>query len=100
MIISFRDRKTEKLFNGEPVSKLNKKLAQKARRRLELLNAAQKIEDLYFPASNQFHALEGFNPKRYAIWVNKQWRISFIWEESNNAYDVYERRLSLKYNPL
>jgi proteic killer suppression protein len=89
MIISFRDRKTEKLFNGEPVSKLNKKLAQKARRRLELLNAAQKIKDLYFPASNKFHALEGFNPKRYAIWVNKQWRISFIWEESNNAIDVY-----------
>jgi len=89
MIISFRDRKTEKLFNGEPVSKLNEKLAQKDRRRLELLNAAQKIEDLYFPASNKFHALEGFNPKRYAVWVNKQWRISFIWEESNNAIDVY-----------
>ena len=70
MIINFRDSKTEKLFNSEPVLKLNKKLAQKARRRLELLNAAQKIEDLYFPASNKFHVLEGFNPKRYAIWVN------------------------------
>jgi len=60
-------------------------LAQKARRRLELLNAVQRIEDLYFPPSNQFHVLEGFNLKRYAIWVNKQWRISFVWEEDNNA---------------
>ncbi len=70
MIVNFRDEKTEKLFNGEPIPKINNKLAQKARRRLELLNAAQKIEDLYFPPSNKFHVLEGFNPKRYAIWVS------------------------------
>lgn len=67
---------------------MDSKLTQKVRRRLELLNAAQRIEDLYFPPSNQLHALEGFEPKRYAIWINKQWRISFIWGEDNNAYDV------------
>ena len=89
MIVNFRDEKTEKIFNGEPIPKINNKLAQKARRRLELLNAAQRIEDLYFPSSNKFHVLQGFNPKRYAIWVNKQWRISFVWEEDNKAYDVY-----------
>ncbi len=87
MIISFHDTRTEKLFNGESVSKLDKKLAQKTRRKLELLNAAIKIEDLYFPPSNKFHVLEGFNSKRYAIWVNRQWRISFTWEE--NIFDVY-----------
>jgi len=89
MIVNFRDEKTEKLFNGELISKINNKLAKKARRRLEFLNAAQRIEDLYFPPSNNFHALEGFNPKRYAIWVDKQWRISFVWEPDNNADDVY-----------
>jgi len=37
MIINFRDEKTEKLFHGEPIPKINNKLDQKARRRLELL---------------------------------------------------------------
>ena len=88
MIVSFCDEKTEKLFNGELIPKINNKLAQRVRRRLELLNAAHRIEDLYFPPSNRFHALEGFTPKRYTLWVNKQWRISFFWEQDNNAYDV------------
>ncbi|BAP56884.1 plasmid encoded proteic killer toxin HigB [Thioploca ingrica] len=88
MIISFRDKKTEIIFNGEPVRGIDKNLANKIRRRLELLNAAQKISDLYFPPSNRFHVLEGFEPRRYAIWVNNQWRISFVWGD-NGVYDVY-----------
>jgi len=88
MIVSFRDRRTQMLFNGEPVSRIDSNLAKKTRRRLELLGAAKKIEDLYFPPSNQFHVLDGFNPKRYAIWVNKQWQISFLWID-NDVHDVY-----------
>jgi len=76
------------LFNGESVPRIDSNLAKKIRRRLELLGAAKKIEDLYFPPSKQFHVLDGFNPKRYAIWVNKQWRISFLWI-NNNIHDVY-----------
>lgn len=41
-----------------------------------------------------FHPLTDFmlqspsKPTRYAILVNKQWRISFEWSE-NHAFDVY-----------
>jgi proteic killer suppression protein len=72
MIVSFRDRRTNMLFDGEQVPRIDPNLAKKVRRRLELLKAAKRIEDLYFPPSNQFHVLDGFNPKRYAIWMNKQ----------------------------
>ncbi|MEM7114084.1 MAG: type II toxin-antitoxin system RelE/ParE family toxin [Chloroflexota bacterium] len=79
MIKSFCDRETEDIFHGRRIRKLNTNLARRARRRLELLNAATKLEDMYFPPSNRFHALQGFNPTRYAIRVNQQWRITFNW---------------------
>jgi len=88
MINSFRDKRTEDIFNGRRVQRLDINLAKKARRRLELLNAAVKLEDLWFPPSNQLHVLQGFEPTRYAIWVNSQWRITFEWVEGH-AFDVY-----------
>lgn len=88
MIKTFRDDITENIFIGKRVRGIDENLAKKARRRLELLNAAIQLEDLYFPPSNKFHALQGFNPTRYALWVNKQWRLSFGWGEGN-SFDVY-----------
>ena len=89
MINTFKDKITRKIFDGLKVKGVDKNLAKKTRRRLELLNAAKRIEDLYFPPSNKFHSLEGRKPTRYAIQVNKQWRISFEWHDDSNAYDVY-----------
>lgn len=88
MIKSFRDKRTEDIFNDRRVQRLDSTLAKKARRRLELLNAAVRLEDMYFPPSNHLHALEGFKPIRYAIRVNQQWRITFEWHEGD-AFDVY-----------
>lgn len=88
MIKSFYDKRTEDIFNDRRVQRLDNKLIKKARRRLELLNAAVRLEDMYFPPSNQLHALEGFNPTRYAIRVDTQWRITFEWHEGD-AFDVH-----------
>lgn len=79
MIQSFRNKETEKIFSGERVKGVSSNLAQKARRRLAILNRAIQLEDLYFPPSNKFHALTGSTPTRYAISVDKQWRITFEW---------------------
>jgi len=65
MIKTFLDKKTEDIFHGHFPREIDKKLAKKARMRLEYLNAATRLEDLYFPPSNRFHALQGFNPTRY-----------------------------------
>lgn len=88
MIASFRDETTRRIFDGEKVKRLDRKLFERARRRLQQLHAATRLEDLYFPPSNRFHALEGYSPSRYAIWINNQWRISFEWEDGN-ARNVY-----------
>jgi len=58
MIKSFCDKRTEDVFNGRRIQKLDVSLAKKTRRRLELLNGAVRIEDLYFPPSNRFHVLQ------------------------------------------
>ena len=62
-------------------------LIKKARRRLALLNRAVQLEDLYFPPSNKLHSLSGYIPTRYAISIDKQWRITFEWHEGD-AHDV------------
>ncbi len=62
-------------------------MAKKARKQLDRVNAATRLEDLYFPPSNHFESLTGFNPTRYSIRINKQWRISFEWQ-GNDAFNV------------
>ena len=80
---------TKSVFEKEKVQTMDKHLLKKAQIRLDLLDNAEVLEDLYFPPSNKFHALEGFNPTRYAIRVDRQWRITFEWDENNgNALDV------------
>ena len=79
MIGSFKDKKTRRIFDGEKVARLDHAIYSRARRKLQQLDAATRIEDLYFPPSNKFHALQGYTPARYAIRINDQWRISFEW---------------------
>jgi toxin HigB-1 len=79
MIGSFKDQRTKRIFDGTKVARLDKPIYDRTRRKLQQLEAATRIEDLYFPPSNKFHALQGHNPTRYAIWINEQWRISFEW---------------------
>lgn len=87
MIKTFQDKRTETLFEKGGYKKVEKVLAKKTSKQLDRLNAAGKIEDLFFPPSNHFESLEGHNPTRYSIMVNKQWRISFEWLD-NDAYNV------------
>ncbi len=47
---------------------------------------AAKPEDMNIPSFN-FHALKGFDPKRYTIHVNGPWCITFEFEEGD-AYNV------------
>jgi len=87
MIGSFKDRATKRIFDGEKVGRLDQAIYNRARRKLQQLEAATGIEDLYFPPSNKLHALAGCSPTRYAIWINSQWRISFEWS-GDRAEDV------------
>ena len=86
MIQGFADATTRQIWTGELVRRIPVELQRQALKRLGYLNAAKRIEDLYQPPSNHFHAIG----KRYAIRVNDQWRITFDWTESGPASVSFE----------
>jgi len=87
MIISFGNKETEKIWNGERVKKLPLDIQQKGRRKLRMLNSSQDVNDLKIPPSNRLEKLSGNLKDYYNIRINNQWRVIFIWE-NNNAYQV------------
>lgn len=87
MIKSFADKRTEQIFNGEKVKRIDAGLQKKALRRLRYINAAERIEDLLVPPSNKLEKKEGDLREFHAIWVNTQWRVIFKWID-NEAHEV------------
>ena len=87
MIKSFGDKRTQQIFEGMLVKKVSADLQKKVLRRLRYIDAAEKIEDLRVPPSNNLEKKEGDLKDFYAIWVNKQWRIVFKWKNSD-AHEV------------
>jgi toxin HigB-1 len=51
------------------------------------VTAATVLEMLHIPPSNYLEALHGDREGQHSIRINKQWRISFVWQ-GNDAYDV------------
>ena len=87
MIKSFACKETEKLFNRDFSRKLSQNIHQIARRKLEILDATEVLQDLRIPPANHLEKLSGDRKGRYSIRINKQWRICFEWHDGN-AYNV------------
>lgn len=86
MIKSFGDRKTERLFADQVVKEFEA-IARRAKRRLEALHAAARLEDLKVPPSNRLEKLRGDLRGFHSIRINEQWRIIFRWVDGH-AHDV------------
>lgn len=80
MIVSFKSYETELLFNDLKPKKLPANMLQVARRKLLLLHAAEKLEDLKAPPGNRLEALKGKRKGQYSIRINDQWCICFCFE--------------------
>lgn len=52
---------------------------------LHLLDAAAELKDLKAPLRNKLKALDGQLKGKYAIRVNKQYRLIFNWDEIEGA---------------
>ena len=83
MIRSFADAGTEDVFNGR-----NSKAARKAcprelwaiaRRKLEHLDSAERLEDLRVPPGNRLEALIADRKGQHSIRINDRYRICFRW---------------------
>ncbi len=87
MIKSFASKETEKLFKRDYSQKIPKTIHQIARRKLEILDAAEVIQDLRIPPSNRLEKLSGKRKGQYSIRINIQWRICFEWRKGD-AHNV------------
>ena len=86
MIQSFRCKDTEKLFNDEYAGRF-RSIERVARRKLEMIDASEKLDDLKRPPGNRLEALKGKRKGQYSIRINDQWRICFKWK-TGHALDV------------
>jgi toxin HigB-1 len=87
MIKTFADKETEKLFRRTFSRKLPQTIQLAARMKLEILDAAEFLQDLRVPPGNHIEKLSGDREGQYSIRINEQWRICFAWRQEN-AYEV------------
>lgn len=87
MIKTFASKQTEKIFLRQPILKLSRALQRMALRKLLVLDAAERLDDLRVPPGGQLEKLGGKRQGQYSIRVNDQWRICFRWH-AGDAYDV------------
>jgi len=55
--------------------------ADVAKRKLDQLNAATRLEDLRQPPGNRLEALTKKRQGQHSIRINDQWRVCFVWTE-------------------
>ena len=80
MIRSFRNRDTQRFFEGNRVAAFHG-FADQAVRRMALLDSAETLQDLAALRSNRLEALRGDRAGRHSIRINARWRICFRWED-------------------
>lgn len=90
MIQSFSDDTTVDLFrerSTKAARRIPKDVWAVVRRKLKMLDVAQRLSDLRSPPGNRLEALVGNERGRHSIRVNDQYRLTFRWE-GNHAYEV------------
>lgn len=90
MIQSFRDEATGDLFrqrNTRAARQIPRDLWRVVQRKLTLLDAASRLDDLVIPSGNGLELLKGDQAGRHSIRVNEKYRVTFLWE-NGHAYEV------------
>jgi proteic killer suppression protein len=88
MIIDFFNAETKEFYTTGFCKRIPANIHKAAIRKLDMLDAAEKIEDLRAPPANRLEALKGDLKGFYSIRINDRYRIVFKFK-NRNAYDVY-----------
>lgn len=85
MIVSFKNKASEDIFNGI-VSKAARKACPQAvwrvaARKLDQLDSVVSVDELRIPPGNRLEALSGKRRGQYSIRINEQYRICFGWHD-------------------
>jgi proteic killer suppression protein len=87
VIRSFRDDDTAGVFERRHSRRLPVDVQRRAYRRLMLIDAATRLEELFAQRGNRLKSLRGDRRGQHSIRVNDQWRICFRWHDGD-AFDV------------
>lgn len=85
-ILSFKDMDSEALWNSASVRAFVN-IQKVAMRKLVMLDAAGRLEDLRIPPGNRLEALAGDRAGQHSIRINEHFRVCFVWT-SNGPKDV------------
>lgn len=88
-IQSFGDKQTEEFYIAGKLDRKTKwkSVSKVVFRKLDMINYANKLEDLKSPPNNRLEKLKGDLKDFYSIRINDQWRIVFVWTDKG-AEDV------------
>lgn len=87
MIKSFKNKHTQDLFLRKNSGKYPPSILKTSYRKLLLIDAAERLDDLKIPPGNRLEKLSGNLSDHFSIRINIQWRVIFEWKE-NSAYNV------------
>lgn len=80
-IIGFKDQRLKEILNRKMPKGFPSDIANVVRRKLVMLDAAVKLDDLKIPPANRLEALKNDRLGQYSIRVNDQFRLCFRWTE-------------------
>lgn len=83
MIRSFADRETERVWSEERSRRLPSGIQDTALRKLQMIHAAGRVEDLRIPPGNRLEQLKGTRKGQWSVRINDQWRICFDWNDGH-----------------
>ena len=92
MLKTFYDKNTKALFQAEKIKDVPpqfRNITKQAWKKLAILDTAPSLKLLgNLLGQKNFKALKGQRKGQYAIRVNDQYRLCFVWGKDNNAYEV------------
>ena len=89
MILSFRHKDLGKFFASGSTAGIRPHHAKRLRMLLAALDTAQSIDDMDI-AGFRLHPLKGFEPHRWSVWVNGNWRLTFEFKDGHAFALQYE----------
>jgi toxin HigB-1 len=86
MIVSFKDKASEDIFNGVSSRAARKACPQSlwkvATRKLDQLDSVSVLDELKVPPGNWLEALAGDRKGQFSIRINEQYRVCFKWSDA------------------
>lgn len=83
----FKGSELDDILDGKCPKGFPSAILKVARRKLAIVKAATKLEDLKAPPGNKLHPLVDDRAGQHAIWINDQYRMCFVWTDKG-ATDI------------